>query len=68
MMLLIGILSAALYIVMGIVVGLKQFRVAFDKGGLAEGDAQAQGFVAGIFWPIVLIVYIFRAVFFEPWI
>lgn len=60
----IWILSIILYVFMGIIVAIKQFKaIRHDVYG-AEGAA----FFLAIVWPITLIIYTIRVWFFEDWI
>jgi len=61
-------LSIILYLVMGIFIGLKQYKAFFNKGRKTQEESEITGWLAGFFWPIVLVGYIFRVVFFEEWI
>lgn len=61
-------LSIILYIVMGIIVGIKQYKVLNKSDDYNKFDAEASGTILGFIWPITLTWYIIRVIFFEDWI
>lgn len=60
------ILICIIYIILSFVVYRKQYDISIEN----DIDSGAQGYAAfaAIFAPITLVLYMFRAAFFEDWV
>lgn len=63
------ILSIILYIIIAIVIGNKQYNCFVNICRLNQNEyPQIPSIFLGIIWPITIIWYIIRVVFFKDWI
>lgn len=51
---------------MAFVVGKKQYHAARKTDSPADSEVEAVG--CAVAWPVTLLIYIIRAVFFEDWL
>jgi uncharacterized membrane protein len=61
------ILIIIIYFLMGYIVGTKQYKASCKSENVSEYP-EVNTIFAALLWPIFLIWYIIRAVFFEDWI
>lgn len=57
-------LAILLYIIMGSITFAKQYKLSEPKFTTPE----LIGFLAGLFWPIVIAWYTIKSVFFRDWV